>query len=825
MNIETTFKDFLRRLSECTGEDVGPHEGVSAVYSSLFSAIFKTEPTRVHGCDGYWPLPEDMGGGQSFMLVEYKFGRELKRKVELAGVLAQCTYYIRKFVEGGAAVPKVVCAADENEAVLLSGEVLWKTVGGSSGYAHAPSSADRDEALMRALMDSNYIDNLFVFDMGANCDAEGFVQTIRNIACAGVDDVPIEVNGHNIDKVWTMFNEVVFGKGRGGAANERVSVFVHYITNHDDFIVDAKGGRFSLDGKTYKVSDPKRFNAFRRHFGYVRSVRRKEELRATCDRFIEDLNRRRKGEFYTPTAFVDYAHRMIGREFGENWRDEFVVWDCAWGTGNLTRDYRFKELYCSTLEQAELDIARSVNPEAVKFRFDFLNDSFEALPEGLQRAFREGRKVLFFINPPYASAGAGSGKGTNKVGMTKTLVNEQMVKEKIGKSVQNLYGQFLYRILKLKSVNPNINLAVFCPSLFLTGGSWSGFRKVFFKSFGYVSGVQFQASHFSDVATKWGIMFSMWDTNTQEKRVDFPCVCVDVDETGEIVALTGKTVYNVDGKETGADWVKAPVKGVKGEDAPQMKSALAWRENGQLCGLLAQNALGYYHNCSNNVEKGAQDVYIVSSCAAHAHGCSILPQNFDRVVANFAARKLIDCNWMNSKDEYMVPNVEDSRYAEYQKDSIVFSLFNTASNQSSLRGITYKDKVWDIRNEFFWMGRARVMDLADEAGFEELYNDAKRSGERFAFKRLRELELSPEAKDVLDRATHIVERTMEYRKDIHDAHPEWHLNAWDAGWYQVRRLASELPFLKDEMDGFKESFKALADKMRPMVYDLGFLKR
>ena len=35
------------------------------------------------------------------------------------------------------------------------------------------------------------------------------------------------------------------------------------------------------------------------------------------DRLIEDTNRRNKGEFYTPTLFVDYAHDMISKEFGE----------------------------------------------------------------------------------------------------------------------------------------------------------------------------------------------------------------------------------------------------------------------------------------------------------------------------------------------------------------------------------------------------------------------------------------------------------------------------------------------------------------------------
>ena len=122
------------------------------------------------------------------------------------------------------------------------------------------------------------------------------------------------------------------------------------------------------------------------------------------DRLIEDTNRRNKGEFYTPTLFVDYAHKMISEALGDNWKDEYVVWDNCCGTKNLTRDYRFKELYCSTLENAELDISSRYNPEATSFQYDFLNDPLEKLPKGLLEAFEQNKKIVFLLNPPYAGA-------------------------------------------------------------------------------------------------------------------------------------------------------------------------------------------------------------------------------------------------------------------------------------------------------------------------------------------------------------------------------------------------------------------------------------
>jgi hypothetical protein len=47
--------------------------------------------------------------------------------------------------------------------------------------------------------------------------------------------------------------------------------------------------------------------------------------------------RRFHGEFYTPEIWVDEGHRMIEQQFCPNWKDEYVIWDPAYGTGNLTK--------------------------------------------------------------------------------------------------------------------------------------------------------------------------------------------------------------------------------------------------------------------------------------------------------------------------------------------------------------------------------------------------------------------------------------------------------------------------------------------------------
>ena len=104
--------------------------------------------------------------------------------------------------------------------------------------------------------------------------------------------------------------------------------------------------------------------------------------------------------------------------------------------------------------------------------------------------------------------------------------------------------------------------------------------------------------------------------------------------------------------------------------------------------------------------------------SGQAIALNIGKQNFDRVISLFTARKLITgsyATWINCKDEYMIPNTEHPDYAQWQADCIVHSLFNTASNQSSLRNIEYNGKTWNIFNEFFWMSREDIYELATGA--------------------------------------------------------------------------------------------------------------
>ena len=293
----------------------------------------------------------------------------------------------------------------------------------------------------------------------------------------------------------------------------------------------------------------------------------------------------------------------------------------------------------------------------------------------------------------------------------------------------------------------------------------------------------------------------------------------------EIVKTGVKNIYNTDNTQPASEWVRTPIKKIKTFDYPQMKSALNINSTGQGCrGNMIKDGLGFFYNNSNNIDKNSNNVGLFSSCFTSGSGCSIGEKNFQRVVTLFSARRTIFKTWINSKDEYLTPNVDDENFKEFTYDSMVYSLFNSASNQSSLRQITYKDQLWDIKNNFFWMSKNEMIELANQNNYNELYNDVRTDSDRYVNTVLFGEEgiynqLSDEAKDVLDSASNLVRLSFGIRRNFAD--DSNHLDSWDAGYAQLKLLWKE--YYPEQFKEFRDKYKVLEDKMRPMVYKLGFL--
>ena len=187
---------------------------------------------------------------------------------------------------------------------------------------------------------------------------------------------------------------------------------------------------------------------------------------------------------------------------------------------------------------------------------------------------------------------------------------------------------------------------------------------------------------------------------------------VDIDENGDIVVIGSKEIYNTDGLKTLKDWLKESEPKVAKTDFPNMKNALKVVEEGK---QFLKGSIGTLFNLGNDVYHSTQSVWLCSGISIGGTSCgnSILPSNFLRITTAFSARKLVEANWINDKDNFLAPNETNSNFNQFAYDSVVYSLFNSKSHQSSLRNVNYKNKLWKIPNHFFFMSKEEIKNLAN----------------------------------------------------------------------------------------------------------------
>ena len=106
--------------------------------------------------------------------------------------------------------------------------------------------------------------------------------------------------------------------------------------------------------------------------------------------------RERKGSFFTPQIWVELSQKYLTDVLGKDWQDEYYIWDCACGTGNLLAGLTNKyNIWASTLDTQDVDVIRDRIKnganllESHVFQFDFLNDDFTKLPQIGRASCRE----------------------------------------------------------------------------------------------------------------------------------------------------------------------------------------------------------------------------------------------------------------------------------------------------------------------------------------------------------------------------------------------------------------------------------------------------
>lgn len=822
MNIQVVSKEKASKIKKLSKELVDSlskaqnEKDVENAYRHFFVSLYPSSASSPGKVDGFIECKDFS------LLTEFKFNKNLKNKLDRAEVIVQSLFYLKKMISQGSVggnifgdkFPKTIFIGDKNECFCLPVKFIEKYLKEEIDWNKAASKVLQfyPELINRVALDEDLI--VFIYDVNEKFNAEQIIYKIKSIEKG--ENYIISITKENIVEIFSCFVKQVV---KDSKVSNLTDIFINCLTDKNDtYLHPKKKDILYSKGNELKVFSSGLISFFS-HFKQEYSPSELEMIVSSKDRILEEIHRRKTGAFFTPDIWVAEAHKMLSDNLGENWKDEYVVWDCACGTGNLTREYKFKELYLSTLESGDIDTIKDMkyNDGCCLFQYDFLGEmGIDSVPSNLKKAFEDGKKVLFFINPPYGTAGLFSTESQeHKTGTAKNIINKHMLLDKIGHCSQQLYSQFIYKIIKLKELYPNISLALYSKPSFLCSESYANLLKLINLHFNFTDGMLFNAGHFADVQSSWGISFTIWNNNTSNKLTLFKIKDINT-SSFNIETIGTKLLYST--SNMASKWVRTDVTG-KTQDAPQISSCIKIKQSGR--GKLIPNAYGFLNCDANNVYFNAQKVGIYSSAFSNGNGVSI-NGNFNKVVALFTARRTIKGNWINDKDEYMIPDTSHPDYVQWNNDCIVYSLFNYSSQQSSLRGITYKNKLWDIENHFFFMSNSEIKNLANTHSFNECYQDCKQfSSDRYVYTVLSQSHLSNDAYDVLESARELIRKSFPFRKIWHEENPEYHLSSWDAGWAQIKPFLKK--YFKDDYELFVRKYKAFEDRMREGVYTFGFL--
>lgn len=515
--------------------------------------------------------------------------------------------------------------------------------------------------------------------------------------------------------------------------------------------------------------------------------------------------RERKGSFFTPQIWVEKSQQYLADYLGENWQDEYYIWDCAAGTGNLLANLTNKyNVFASTLDHSDVSvmqerIANGANmlKEHV-FQFDFLNDSFNAdkVPQTLKDIIKDKRKrekLIIYINPPYAEAGNKkllTGTGKNKVGTSSDNDIYLRYKEELGRASRELFAQFFMRIYKELE---GCTLAEFSKLKILQGSNFEKFRGIFRASLEKLFLVP--GDTFDNVKGQFPIGFFIWNT---KKKADFTHIEADVfDKNGDFIKT--KSVYNSN-NPTISKWIS------------EKKSNL------DFIGCLCGGKLDFQHQ---NL------VYIENFISAKQAGSLVSNITIENIIPNmvfFAVRLCIKADWLNDRDQFYYPNDGWMDDEEFQSDCLAFTLFHGQNRITAKEGINHWIPFREHEVDAPTLFKSHFMADYIDGKIEMPTSD---EGDIFADEtqhKCKKINFSPKAAVVMERGKALWRYYMT-QKDIDTNASFYDIKEFFQGRDEKGRMNSRS---NDDtytrlLGELKDAIAELAKQIEPKIYQYGFL--
>lgn len=383
-----------------------------------------------------------------------------------------------------------------------------------------------------------------------------------------------------------------------------------------------------------------------------------------------------EGSYFTPQIWVEKSQQYLTEVLGENWQDEYYIWDNCGGTGNLENGLTNKRnIWVSTLEDADVKVMKDMVANGFNlfedhiFKFDFLNGEFVPqskggeIPDELYEIIQDPekrKKLVIYINPPYVeptNAKTVTGSGSNRTGVSSENKTYEKYKHLLRDGSKELSAQFIMRIYK---EIPNCILGVFSKIKLWVSTNFVDFREVYnarlLKMFTVPS------KTFDNIKGKYPIAFSIWDTT--QKRVESEYAVSDLyDAKGGYLGT--RQFYQLSRQSLSINqWIKNLDLAESNVIAYMENPTPDFQNNGYLCIL---NEKGTRHN---NYSKINNETLIVNA-------------------VYLAVRHSIPATWFNDRDQFLAPNDGWKTDRIFQGDCLIHTLFHGQNRITSNQGINH----------------------------------------------------------------------------------------------------------------------------------------
>ncbi len=522
--------------------------------------------------------------------------------------------------------------------------------------------------------------------------------------------------------------------------------------------------------------------------------------------------RERKGAFFTPKIWVEKSQEYLAKALGQDYQEDYIIWDCAGGTGNLLNGLTNKaNCFLSTLDSNDVAIVKELAAanklkllENHVFQFDFLNDDFNKVPKSLQEILKDKekrKKLIIYINPPYAEAGNKakmSGTGEHKAKVARNNKTHETYKNLLGSGANELFAQFFMRIYM--ELNGCI-MASFSKLKYLNSSNFKKFREVFKAKF--LEGFMVPADSFDNVKGQFPIGFLVWDTATPPLKPTNALNLEVFDSLGEFLGC--KNIVNENVKNIHM-WLKQKEK----------------IENMEI--------LGYIDTPTPDFQ-GSPSVAIINnktSSKRHSVYFAIASSNILFGSVFFSIRHCIKATWQNDRDQFYAPYDDAFQDdSEFKNNCLIFMLFHTQNRITTTQGT----------NHFIPFSETEVNAkerYSSRALLDFLKGKIKEEGDSLflnAKKENKPLEFSQSALKVFNAGKEIYRyyHTQDFTNHPYNAN----ISLYDIKeFFQGRNAQGKLNLptkAKDEhykqlYANLQDALKDLAKEIQPKVYEYGFLR-